>query len=66
MKVTNTGTAAHTLSHRGKEYFLAPGNFVEVEVTKTEADALPSPFKASGLPAKPAKVEAEAKEEGKK
>ncbi|MGN6538940.1 MAG: hypothetical protein ACTHKQ_24835 [Mesorhizobium sp.] len=64
MKVTNTGRSAHTLSHRGKEYFLAPGSFVNVEMTKAEAKAIPAPFDATGKPDEPAKVEV--KDEGKK
>ena len=64
MKVTNTGKTAHTLSHRGKDYLLAPNNHVEVEMTKAEAKALPAPFEASGKAVEPAKVEV--KEEGKK
>lgn len=64
MKVINTGKTAHTLSHRGREYFLAPGNFVEVDMTKAEAKAVPAPFAATGKPVEPAK--AETKDEGKK
>jgi hypothetical protein len=64
MKVTNTGKTAHTLSHRGKEYLLAPNNFVDVDMTRAEAKAVPAPFSATGKPVEPAK--AETKDEGKK
>ncbi|MER9829166.1 hypothetical protein NKJ51_12365 [Mesorhizobium sp. M0134] len=64
MKVTNTGPAAHKLSHAGKEYLLAPGNSVEIELTKEEAAAMPQPFVASGEPVAPAKAE-KAKPEAK-
>ncbi|WP_287199441.1 hypothetical protein [Mesorhizobium sp.] len=64
MKITNTGPAAHTLSHAGQEYLLAPGNSVEIALTKEEAEAIPQPFVASGEPvaaAKPEKAKADFK-----
>ncbi|MER8532118.1 hypothetical protein NKH61_05170 [Mesorhizobium sp. M1005] len=68
MKVTNTGPAPHKLSHDGREYLLAPGNSVELALTKEEAAAMPQPFVASGepvAPAKPEKAKTEAKAEDK-
>ncbi|MGX9120336.1 hypothetical protein ACWTU6_27275 [Mesorhizobium sp. BHbsci] len=68
MKITNTGPAAHTLSHAGQEYLLAPGNSVEIALTKEEAAAIPQPFVASGEPvaaAKPEKAKADFKSEAK-
>ncbi|TIN80702.1 hypothetical protein [Mesorhizobium sp.] len=57
MKVTNTGPAAHKLSHAGKEYLLAPGNSVEIDLTKEEAKEIPHPFVASGKPIPSEKAE---------
>lgn len=40
MRVTNPGSDARTLSHQGKDHFLAPGTFVEVPLSADEAEAL--------------------------
>lgn len=64
MKITNSGPTAHTLSHAGKDYLLAPGNSVEIDLTKEEAKEIPHPFEASGKPIpseKPEKAKGEAK-----
>lgn len=61
MKVFNKGTIAQKLSHKGAEYLLAPGNHVELELTRTEANALPSPFEATGTPIRAPKAEPEKK-----
>ncbi|WP_404927155.1 hypothetical protein [Mesorhizobium sp. ORM16] len=61
MKVFNRGTEAQKLSHKGQEYLLAPGNHVELELTHTEAKAMPSPFEAVGTPIKAPKAEPEKK-----
>lgn len=61
MKVFNRGAAAQKLSHKGKEYLLAPGNHVELELTSAEARAVPSPFEATGTPVKAPKAEPEKK-----
>jgi hypothetical protein len=50
MKIVNRGDAAHVLSFRGKETLLAPGNYIEVDLTKDEAVAIPAPFTAEGDP----------------
>ncbi|MGX5827364.1 hypothetical protein [Mesorhizobium sp. 43Arga] len=61
MKITNIGKEAHKLSHNGQEHLLAPGNFVEIELTKAEAAAIPAPFEATGTPIKAPKVDLEKK-----
>jgi hypothetical protein len=61
MKITNIGKEAHKLSHNGQEYLLAPGNFIELDLTRAEASAIPAPFEATGTPIKAPKVEVEKK-----
>ena len=57
MKIVNNTEIGRSVTVGGKDYFLAPGSYIEQPLTETEAEGLGTIFTLHGKPIKDAPAE---------